>query len=72
LGFEQTFSGERKVMKIGAAIVEIMKRKGIDIVTGYPVWHASSFEIGAFYEFVDFEWLLADRAQDTGTILATR
>ena len=30
-------------MKIGAAIAEIMKREGIEILTGYPVNHLLEF-----------------------------
>jgi thiamine pyrophosphate-dependent acetolactate synthase large subunit-like protein len=34
-------------MKLGAAIAEIMKREGIEILTGYPVNHLIEFAAGA-------------------------
>src|SRR6202012_1171569 len=43
LGPSQTSSGEKSAMKIGAAIAEIMKREGIEILTGYPVNHLLEF-----------------------------
>src|SRR5215217_1557564 len=33
------YSGGETVMKLGAAIAEIMKREGIEILCGYPVNH---------------------------------
>src|ERR1700722_10641916 len=41
--FQQTSSGEKQAIKIGGAIAWIMKREGIEILTGYPVNHLLEF-----------------------------
>src|SRR3978361_976501 len=41
-----TKNGERP-MKLGAAIAEIMKREGIEILCGYPVNHLIEFAANA-------------------------
>jgi hypothetical protein len=41
--FSKLLAARKKFMKIGAAIAEIMKREGIEILTGYPVNHLREF-----------------------------
>jgi hypothetical protein len=43
---QQQKTGERS-MKLGAAIAEIMKREGIEILCGYPVNHLIEFAANA-------------------------
>src|SRR6516164_5197217 len=42
-----TFRQDGTTMKVGAAIAEILKREGIEILTGYPVNHLIEFAAAA-------------------------